>query len=113
MIWFYRLLYFPGILIALPYYLLRIWRRGGYAKSLQHRFGFFQKLKPCPTGKKRVWIQAVSVGEVLSIQSLIDLLQKDGEIEIVLTTTTSTGYSEAQKRYINVVHYIGIFPLDF
>lgn len=113
MIWFYRLLYFPGILIALPYYLLRMWRRGGYAKSFQHRFGFFHKLKPRSTGKKRVWIQAVSVGEVLAVQSLINLLQKDGNIEIVLTTTTSTGYAEALKRYLNVVHSIGIFPLDF
>ena len=113
MIWFYRLLYFPGILIALPYYLLRMWRRGGYAKSFQHRLGFFHKLKPCPTDKKRVWIQAVSVGEVLALQSLINLLQKDGEIEIVLTTTTSTGYAEALKRYTKVAHSVGIFSLDF
>jgi 3-deoxy-D-manno-octulosonic-acid transferase len=90
-----------------------MWRRGGYTKSFQHRLGFFHKLKPCPAGKKRVWIQAVSVGEVLAVQSLIDLLQKDGKIEIVLTTTTSTGYAEALKRYTNVVHSIGIFPLDF
>lgn len=113
MIWFYRLLYFPGILIVLPYYLLRMWRRGGYSRSFQHRLGFFHKLKPCHTAKKRIWIQAVSVGEVLAIQSLINMLQKGGEIEIVLTTTTSTGYAEAQKRYSNVVHSIGIFPLDF
>ncbi len=113
MVWIYRLLYFPGILIALPYYLLRMLRRGGYAKCFQHRLGFFHKLKPCPAGKKRVWIQAVSVGEVLAVQSLIDLLQKDGKIEIVLTTTTSTGYAEALKRYSNIVHSIGIFPLDF
>ncbi len=113
MIWFYRLLYFPGILITLPFYLLRMWHRGGYAKSFQHRLGFFHKLKPCTTGKKRIWIQAVSVGEVLAIKSLIDLLQKGGNIEIVLTTTTSTGYAEALKRYTNVVHSIGIFPLDF
>lgn len=113
MIWFYRLLYFPGILIALPYYILRMWRRGGYAKCFQHRFGFFHKLEQCTKGKKRVWIQAVSVGEVLAVQSLIEILQKDKQIEIVLTTTTSTGYNEAIKRYTNVVHSIGIFPLDF
>ena len=113
MIWFYRLLYFPGIIISLPYYLLRMWRRGGYANSFQQRLGFFHKLDPCPSVKKRIWIQAVSVGEVLAIQSLIDLLQKDKKIEIVLTTTTSTGYVEAIKRYTNVVHSIGVFPLDF
>jgi len=113
MIWFYRLLYLPGLLIALPYYILRMWRRGGYRKSFQHRFGRFHRLKPVAPGKKRIWLQAVSVGEVLAIGPLIDALQKDSDIEIVLTTTTSTGYSEARKRYVDIVLSIGIFPLDF
>ena len=113
MIWFYRLLYLPGLLIALPYYILRMWRRGGYAKSFQHRFGRFHRLEPVAAGKKRIWLQAVSVGEVLAVGPLIDALQKDTNIEIVLTTTTSTGYSEARKRYTGTVKSIGIFPLDF
>ncbi|MBL6920301.1 MAG: 3-deoxy-D-manno-octulosonic acid transferase [Puniceicoccaceae bacterium] len=113
MIWFYRLLYLPGLLIALPYYILRMWRRGGYARSFQHRFGRFHRLEPVAAGKKRIWLQAVSVGEVLAVGPLIDALQKDTNIEIVLTTTTSTGYSEARKRYTGTVKSIGIFPLDF
>ncbi len=113
MIWFYRLLYLPGLLIALPYYIIRMWRRGGYAKSFQHRFGQFHRLEPVAAGKKRIWLQAVSVGEVLAVGPLIDALQKDTNIEIVLTTTTSTGYSEARKRYTGTVKSIGIFPLDF
>ena len=40
-------------------------------------------------------------------------ITKDRNIEIVLTTTTSTGYSEALKRYSETVKSIGIFPLDF
>jgi 3-deoxy-D-manno-octulosonic-acid transferase len=113
MIWFYRLLYLPGLLIALPYYILRMWRRGGYARSFQHRFGRFHRLGPVAAGKKRIWLQAVSVGEVLAVGPLIDALQKDTNIEVVLTTTTSTGYSEARKRYAETVKSIGIFPLDF
>ena len=113
MIWFYRLIYLPGLLIALPYYIIRMWRRGGYAKSFQHRFGQFHRLEPVAAGKKRIWLQAVSVGEVLAVGPLIDALQKDTNIEIVLTTTTSTGYSEARKRYTGTVKSIGIFPLDF
>ncbi len=113
MIWFYRLLYLPGLLIALPYYILRMWRRGGYRKSFQHRFGRFHRLEPVAEGKRRIWLQAVSVGEVLAIGPLIDALQKDPNIEIVLTTTTSTGYAEARKRYAGIVLRIGIFPLDF
>jgi len=113
MIWFYRLLYFPALLIALPYYLLRMWRRGGYRKSFQHRFGRFHRLQPLAAGKQRIWLQAVSVGEVLAIGPLIEALQQDANVEIVLTTTTSTGYAEARKRYAQTVLAIGIFPLDF
>lgn len=113
MIWFYRLLYLPGLLVALPYYILRMWRRGGYRKDISHRFGHFHKL-PAPTSaKKRIWLQAVSVGEVLAIGPLITALQHNNSVEIVLTTTTSTGYAEARKRYGNQILSIGIFPLDF
>ena len=113
MIWLYRLLYLPALLIALPYYGLRMWRRGGYAKDFQHRFGRFSRLAPRAADKKRIWLQAVSVGEVLAIGPLLNALQADDGIEIVLTTTTSTGYAEALKRYQNLVHSIGVFPLDF
>ena len=113
MIWLYRLLYLPGLLLALPYYLLRMWRRGGYRKDFQHRFGRLRKLPAPAEGKKRVWLQAVSVGEILAIGPLLDALQRKGEIEVVLTTTTSTGYKEARKRYKGHVLSLGIFPLDF
>lgn len=113
MIWFYRLLFLPGLLIALPYYLLRMWRRGGYGKDFQHRLGRFRRLAPPATDRKRVWLQAVSVGEVLAIGPLIEALQRTNQFEIVLTTTTSTGYAEARKRYADRTLAIGVFPLDF
>ncbi|MGC6423852.1 MAG: 3-deoxy-D-manno-octulosonic acid transferase [Lentimonas sp.] len=113
MIWFYRLLYLPCLLIALPHYIFKMWLRGGYAKSFQHRFGRFRKLPAPIKGTHRIWLQAVSVGEVLAIGPLISELSKIPNVEIVLTTTTSTGYEEARKRYADKALAIGIFPLDF
>lgn len=113
MILLYRILYLPALVLALPYYLFRMWRRGGYGKDFQHRFGRFRRLAPPAKGNKRIWLQAVSVGEVLAVGPLIEALQAEGKIETVLTTTTSTGYTEARKRYADLVHSIGIFPLDF
>lgn len=90
-----------------------MWRRGGYGKDFQHRFGRFRRLAPPTTDRKRIWLQAVSVGEVLAIGPLIEALQHTNQFEIVLTTTTSTGYAEARKRYADQTLAIGIFPLDF
>lgn len=113
MILLYRILFLPALVIALPYYLIRMRRRGGYGKDFQHRFGRFRRLDPPTKATTRIWLQAVSVGEVLAIGPLIEALQEDGKVEIVLTTTTSTGYTEARKRYADKVRTIGIFPLDF
>ncbi|HKK18793.1 MAG TPA: glycosyltransferase N-terminal domain-containing protein, partial [Opitutales bacterium] len=113
MILLYRILFLPALLLALPYYLFRMWRRGGYARDFQHRLGRFRRLEAPSGGKTRIWLQAVSVGEVLAVGPLIDELQKGGKVEIVLTTTTSTGYTEARKRYADRVLSLGIFPLDF
>ncbi len=113
MIWIYRLLYIPCLLLVIPYYGLRMWRRGGYRKDFQHRLGAFRRIPPTAPGKRRIWIQAVSVGEVAAVGPLLEALDSSGRFELVLTTTTSTGYREARKRYRDRVHAIGLFPLDF
>lgn len=113
MILLYRILFLPALVLALPYYLMRMWRRGGYRRDFHHRLGLFQHLASPAQGKPRIWLHAVSVGEVLAVGALIEALQRQGRTEIVLTTTTSTGYSEARKRYTEQVLAIGIFPLDF
>ena len=112
MSWAYRIL-FPLLLIpALPYYFWRMLRRGGYGSGFSQRFGFFPSQGPKTPGKRRFWLQAVSVGEIEAIGPLLRQLQATGEAEIILTTTTSTGYRLAKERYANVAQAIGIFPAD-
>ena len=113
MIWLYRLLFLPAFLLSTPYYGTRMIRRGGYAKDFSHRFGGQKNLPPPAAGKKRVWIQAVSVGEVEAIAPLVDMLSKDANFEIVITTTTSTGYKILLEKYSQKSFYTGIFPIDF
>jgi 3-deoxy-D-manno-octulosonic-acid transferase len=112
MSWAYRIL-FPLLLIpALPYYVWRMLRRGGYGTGFSQRLGFFPRLGPKSAGKRRLWIQAVSVGEIEAIGPLLHQLKATGAAEIILTTTTSTGYRLAQDRYAGIADRIGIFPAD-
>jgi 3-deoxy-D-manno-octulosonic-acid transferase len=109
----YRLLFLPAFILLLPYYLMRMWRRGGYAAGLSNRFGHTRGLPAKRPGVKRVWIQAVSVGELNAIGPLLGSLSSRESIEIVLTTTTSTGLRLARERYRQLVTWIGSFPIDF
>lgn len=112
MSWAYRIL-FPLLLIpALPYYVWRMLRRGGYGAGFSQRLGIFPETGPKTPGKRRFWIQAVSVGEIEAIGPLLRQLKATGTAEIILTTTTSTGYRLAQERYADVADCIGIFPAD-
>lgn len=113
MIWIYRLIFVPVLLLAAPYYLWRMRRRGGYAENFSHRFGGTDPLPAKVPGRKRVWLQAVSVGEMLAIAPLLEALRREGNTEVYLTTTTSTGYKLAKEKYGALTIGIGYFPLDF
>jgi 3-deoxy-D-manno-octulosonic-acid transferase len=113
MLWLYRLLFLPVLLVLSPFYLRRMRRRGGYSENFCHRFGAFAPLPPKRPGVRRVWLQAVSVGEVLAVGPIIETLAREPGVEIFLTTTTSTGYALAREKHGAQVLGVGYFPLDF
>lgn len=114
MIWFFYNCLFPMVfLLLLPRFLLRMWKRGGYRKGFLQRFGLYERsaqnhLKTMP----RIWIHAVSVGEVqIALQFMHTLRKLRPDLAFVLTTTTSTGHTIATQRLIkeDVLLY---FPVD-
>jgi 3-deoxy-D-manno-octulosonic-acid transferase len=113
LIWIYRILVLPALALAVPYFLWLMRRRGGVVENFSHRFGGTDPLPPKVPGRKRVWLQAVSVGEMLAIAPLLEALHRDGHTEVYLTTTTSTGYKQAKEKYPALTIGIGYFPLDF
>ncbi len=112
MLWLYRLLFFPVLLVLAPYYLWRMRRRGGYGEDFAQRLGAVPSLPSKRRGVRRIWLQAVSVGEMLAIEPVLAGLAADPTVEIYLTTTTSTGHRLAGERYRSRVLAIGYFPLD-
>lgn len=81
-----------------PFYLLRLWRRGGkeplYRQALGERLGFYGGTTAEPG---RLWIHAVSLGETRAASALIAALRdREPGIRILLTQSTATGREAAQ-----------------
>jgi 3-deoxy-D-manno-octulosonic-acid transferase len=113
MLWLYRILFLPALVLLAPRYLLRMRRRGGYREKFSERLGRHPHLGPKRPGRRRIWIQAVSVGEILAIHPLIETMVAEGGVEIYLTTTTSTAYRVADERYHSQLLGVGYFPIDW
>lgn len=79
-------------------------RAGIIDKSLQ------ENLTP---GKKRVWIHAVSVGEINGITSFVRELKKDlPEVDIIISTITATGQQVARENIQEASLFLYL-PFDF
>ncbi len=79
-----------------------------------HRLGWNLK-QDCPhILKNSVWFHALSVGEVLSVVSLVQKwAQKYPQVPLFFTASTLTGHQVAIKKLKKVVSSISYFPLDF
>lgn len=113
MLWLYRLLFLPVLVVLAPRYLWRMRRRGGYRENFAQRFGAVPRLPAKRPALPRIWLQAVSVGEMLAIAPLVDALRKENLAEIYLTTTTSTGFRLGVDRYSGRTLEVGYFPMDW
>lgn len=73
------------------------------------RFGFVPHFAP---GRERIWIHAVSLGEINATPRLVELLRERlPRAEIVFSTTTDTGFARAVQLY--GADRVFRFPLDF
>jgi 3-deoxy-D-manno-octulosonic-acid transferase len=87
----------------------RMLRHQRYRTGWSHRFGNISRKSP---EKGCIWIHAVSVGEVNATKTIIEELQnRFGEIEIVVSTTTDTGFARANALYGDDLQ-VFYFPLD-
>lgn len=110
----YNLLWPIGLLLFLPGYIVKMFRRGGYRKNFGQRLGFYSaELRERLRGQRLTWIHAVSVGEVAIALKLAEQLQAGRpDLHCVLTSTTTTGHALAQKSappWVDVLYA----PLDF
>lgn len=115
MIRFLYNLFFPlALIVILPRYLVRMFRRGDYRRDFGQRFARYS-----PDLQRRfdsgtwLWVHAVSVGELLIALKLLDELhRRQPECKFVVSSTTSTAHALAlaqQKDWWVPVYT----PIDF
>lgn len=95
----YNALLLAASTVAVPYYGTRMILTGKYRKSLGLKFGFYPREAALRmTGAPRIWVHAVSVGEVTAAAPIVAALHSrfPGAC-IVLSTSTETGQEMARK----------------
>ena len=110
----YNVLFALFFAVSLPYYFVRIWRRGNWRSGLGERFGWYgAELREHLRGRRVIWFHAVSVGEA---NLCVPLVRAFGESlsgwTIVVSTTTTTGMTELQRKLPAEVYKV-YYPVDF
>ena len=110
----YNILFSVGFLLLLPHFLLRMRRRGGYTRHFWQRIGRYEPdVAARLAGGGRIWIQAVSVGEMnLALGFLEQIRRRRPGTKFVVSTTTSTAHEIAEKK-LPADDVLIYFPADF
>ena len=104
-----NLVYLVVFILILPKMLFRMLTQNRYKRGWANRFGNITR----SSSKKSIWIHAVSVGEVNATSTIIKTLKSEmPQYDIVITTTTDTGYDRANAVYKDICD-ICFFPMDF
>lgn len=98
--------------LAIPFILLRLlWksrRQKAYLQRIPERFGFFIT----PNASEKIWIHAVSVGEVIATAPLIkQIRQQYPDLLIIMTTMTPTGAERANALFDKDITHLYV-PYD-
>ncbi|MBE2205826.1 MAG: 3-deoxy-D-manno-octulosonic acid transferase [Chthoniobacterales bacterium] len=112
--WIYNLVFPIVLLVMLPGFLHRMLRRGKYRHKFWQRFGLYSpRVRKRLGNGRRIWIHAVSVGEILIAKKLIrEMRRENPAASFVLSTTTSTGFKLAAREKSPWLEPI-YNPLDF
>jgi 3-deoxy-D-manno-octulosonic-acid transferase len=102
----YNFIWTLAVLLLLPF--LSFLRKTGISGRLR------PDLPLAPSNKKRMWIHALSVGEVISAVPLIRAINaKYPSLPVVFTVKTAQGMEVAKKELPDKVEFILPMPIDF
>ncbi|MGN0856386.1 MAG: 3-deoxy-D-manno-octulosonic acid transferase [Candidatus Spyradenecus sp.] len=111
----YNFLFAIAYVLMMPKFLFRMCRRGGYVNRFADRFGRYPEAirAQLNDGRKRVWVHAVSVGEVaVAGQLMAEMRRQAPGVAFVLSVTSSTGWTQAQAQ-VQAEDVLIYGPLDY
>ncbi len=113
MYFLYNVVLAVAAVTALPYYGLRMALTGKYRRSLGAKLGRApEDIYRAMTGAPRIWMHAVSVGEVTAAAPILAALRRElPKACLVLSTGTETGQDMA-RRLVTEATAIIYYPLD-
>jgi len=89
--------------LLLLYYLYKAVVLGKARRGLVQQLGFYnrEELAGRLVGEPRIWVHAVSVGEVMAAAGLVEALRQElPEASLIVSTTTDTGQETAAKQQV-------------
>lgn len=95
----YNLLLPVALILGFPKFLIKGIRRGGVARNFRQRLGLYTAAQKAHFKSGRAfWIHAVSVGEVrIALKVAAELRRLSPQHNIIISTTTPTGFGLAEK----------------
>ena len=111
MSWLLNTIHASLLVLLSPMIAWRMVRHGRYRRGLAEKL--LGRLPKKQDDRPVVWFHAVSVGEVLQLRSIVDGFRNgtNNRYQILLTTSTDSGYDVAVERYSDCT--VSWFPLDF
>ena len=97
--WFYNIAVTVGSFLVGPFILLFFLIRGSLDGHFRERLGLLTSKGVPPKGERlRIWVHAVSVGEVKLARVIARVLQEwKGDFSLIVSTTTPTGRQTASR----------------
>jgi len=110
----FNLIYLTTLILASPFLLFRALRYRKYRDGWGQKFlGLAPRLEPPQGNRKRIWLHAVSVGEVNLLKPIVaELKATRPDWEFVVSATSKTGY-ELARGLFGATTSVFYCPLDF
>lgn len=113
MYFIYNIMAVVLVILALPVFLVRLFREKGFAERLKQSFGALPAATLAKVANKdAIWVHAASVGEIVATSPIVKEIRRElPDAPIVVSVVTAGGFDMA-KRIIPEADGIIFFPLD-